>query len=96
MDKNSVEKFQGEGHPVWFLGSWSDMPVKAAACKYKIIIQDPAPSVPLQSAVWPCGLSSLCIPKNGYKPLETVMVIYFTDGSSVTYSVAGCKMSFDN
>ncbi|MCX4378495.1 MAG: hypothetical protein OSJ61_20340 [Lachnospiraceae bacterium] len=36
------------------------------------------------------------VKKNGYKPLETVMVIYFTDGSSVTYSVAGCKMSFDN
>ena len=33
MDKNSVEKFQGEGHPVWFLGSWSDMPVKAKVIK---------------------------------------------------------------
>ncbi len=33
--------------------------------------------------------------KNGYKPLETVMVIYFTDGSSAAYSAADCKISFD-
>lgn len=43
-----------------------------------------------------CLLNKSDVKKNGYKPLETVMVIYFTDGSSVTYSVAGCKMSFDN
>lgn len=29
MDKNTVEKFQREGRPVWYLGSWSDMPEKA-------------------------------------------------------------------
>ena len=33
--------------------------------------------------------------ENGYKPLETVMVIYFTDGSSATYSATDCKISFD-
>lgn len=33
--------------------------------------------------------------ENGYKPLETVMVIYFTDGSSAAYSTADCKISFD-
>lgn len=33
--------------------------------------------------------------KNGYKPLETVMVIYFTDGSSTAYSTVDCKISFD-
>ena len=33
--------------------------------------------------------------KNGYKPLETVMVIYFTDGSSAAYSAVDCKISFD-
>lgn len=33
--------------------------------------------------------------KNGYKPLETVMGIYFTDGSSAAYSAADCKISFD-
>lgn len=32
---------------------------------------------------------------NGYKTLETVMVIYFIDGSSASYSAAGCKISFD-
>lgn len=35
------------------------------------------------------------VKKNGFKPLETVMVIYFTGGSSATYSVVGYKMSFD-
>ena len=33
--------------------------------------------------------------ENGYKPLEPVMVIYFTDGSSAAYSTADCKISFD-
>lgn len=33
--------------------------------------------------------------ENGYKPLETVMVIYFTDGSSAAYSTVDCKISFD-
>ncbi len=34
--------------------------------------------------------------KNGYKPLETVMGIYFTDGSSAAYSAASVrKISFD-
>lgn len=33
--------------------------------------------------------------KNGYKPLETIMVIYFMDGSSAAYSAADCKISFD-
>lgn len=32
---------------------------------------------------------------NDLKPLETVMVIYFTDGSSAAYSAADCKISFD-
>ena len=35
------------------------------------------------------------IRENGYKPLETVMVIYFTDGSSAVYSTADCKINFD-
>lgn len=29
MDKSTVEKFQREDRPVWFLGRWSEMPVKA-------------------------------------------------------------------
>lgn len=33
--------------------------------------------------------------KNGLKPLETVMAIYFNDNSSVVYSAVGCSMSFD-
>ena len=33
--------------------------------------------------------------KNGYKPLETVMVIYFNDNSSAAYSTVDCKISFD-
>ncbi len=32
---------------------------------------------------------------NDLKPLETVMVIYFKDKSSATYSVSGWTMSFD-
>lgn len=32
---------------------------------------------------------------NDLKPLETVMVIYFNDKSSATYSVSGWTMSFD-
>lgn len=32
---------------------------------------------------------------NGLKPLETVMIIYFTDGNSATYSVSGWTISFD-
>ena len=32
---------------------------------------------------------------NGLKPLETVMVIYFKDNNSATYSVSGWTMSFD-
>jgi len=33
--------------------------------------------------------------KNGFKPLESVMVIYFKDNSSTAYSSAGLSMSFD-
>lgn len=33
--------------------------------------------------------------KNGFKPLETVIVIYFNDNSSAVYSVTSCVMSFD-
>lgn len=33
--------------------------------------------------------------KNGFKPLESVMIIYFKDNSSAAYSVAGLSMSFD-
>lgn len=33
--------------------------------------------------------------KNGFKPLEFVMIIYFKDNSSAAYSVAGLSMSFD-
>ncbi len=33
--------------------------------------------------------------KKGFKPLESVMIIYFKDNSSVAYSVAGLSMSFD-
>lgn len=33
--------------------------------------------------------------KNGFKPLETVMIIYFNDNSSAAYSVTGWSMSFD-
>lgn len=40
-------------------------------------------------------LSNSDMRENGYKPLETVMVIYFTDGSSAAYSAADCKISFD-
>lgn len=32
---------------------------------------------------------------NDLKPLETVMVIYFKDKNSATYSVSGWTMSFD-
>lgn len=32
---------------------------------------------------------------NDLKPLETVMVIYFKDNNSATYSVSGWTMSFD-
>lgn len=32
---------------------------------------------------------------NDLKPLETVMLIYFKDKNSATYSVSGWTMSFD-
>jgi len=33
--------------------------------------------------------------KNGFKPLESVMVIYFKDNSRAAYSTAGLSMNFD-
>lgn len=40
-------------------------------------------------------LEELDMQKNKFKPLETVMVIYFNDNSSAAYSAADCKISFD-
>ena len=35
------------------------------------------------------------VKRNGFKPLESIMVIYFKDNSSTAYSSAGLSMSFD-